>query len=157
MIELFDPSDLFHHQLEPAPLPAKASPGASVAGAAYEALLNLYPQQKAVLDAALLDFCDGAKGALGLAVLQPSLVYCAYVANAMLLQRASDPISNIVVPFGDFVAPMVPPGYSYKVNGLFFLLILPYGVLQKEFEKRKTRGCFSCLKSGFSPSTSYLV
>lgn len=102
-------------QLEPAPLAAKASPQAAVAGAAYEALLNLYPKQKALLDAELLDFCNGAKGALGLALQQPSLVYGAYVANAVLLQRAGDPISNIVVPYSQFAAPPVPAGYSYQV------------------------------------------
>ena len=62
-------------QLEPAGLAAQASPKAAVAGAAYEALLHLYPKQKALLDAELLRFCDGAKGVLGLVGLQPSLVY----------------------------------------------------------------------------------
>ena len=61
---LGNPADLpkYLPQLQPAPLAAKASPKAAVAGAAYESLLHLYPKQKTVLDAKLLNFCDGAKG-----------------------------------------------------------------------------------------------
>ena len=74
---LGNPADLPRYlpQLEPASLAAKASPKAAIAGAAYEALLHLYPKQKAALDAELLRFCDGARGPLGLIGLQPSLVY----------------------------------------------------------------------------------
>ena len=74
---LGNPPDLpkYLPQLEPASLAARASPKAAVAGAAYEALLHLYPKQKALLDAELLRFCDGAAGPLGLVGLQPSLVY----------------------------------------------------------------------------------
>ena len=59
-----NPADLpkYLPQLEPASVAAQASPKAAVAGAAYEALLHLYPMQKAFLDAKLLSFCDGAKG-----------------------------------------------------------------------------------------------
>ena len=92
-------------QLEPAPLAAKASPKATVAGAAYESLLRLYPGQKALLDAQMLSFCDGAKGPLGLVALQPSLVCGAYIANSLLLQRAGDPIDNIAVPYASYTPP----------------------------------------------------
>ena len=102
-------------QLEPAPLAAKASPKAAVAGAAYESFLRLYPGQKALLDAQLLSFCDGAKGPLGLVVLQPSLVYGAYVANSLLLQRAGDPIDNIAVPYASYTPPAgVNVGHWYE-------------------------------------------
>ena len=102
-------------QLEPAPLAAKASPKATVAGAAYESLLRLYPRQKALLDAQLLSFCDGANGPLGLVALQPSLVYGAYVANSLLLQRAGDPIGNIAVPYASYTPPAgVNVGHWYE-------------------------------------------
>ena len=151
-------------QLEPAGLAAQASPKAAVAGAAYEALLHLYPKQKALLDAELLRFCDGAKGVLGLVGLQPSLVYGkreerergggfitffnktnnnkhsvslappppsdfrlkkkktsgAYVANSLLLQRSSDPLTNIAVPYASYTPPAANPGYQYQVKSFFF-------------------------------------
>ena len=90
---LGNPADLpkYLPQLEPSSLAARASPKAAVAGAAYESLLHLYPKQKAVLDAELLRFCDGARGPLGLVGLQPSLVYGEELLLLLILESRKDP------------------------------------------------------------------
>ena len=99
-------------QLEAAPLAARASPQAAIAGAAYEALLRLYPKQKAALDAELRKFCAGVP----LVALQPSLQFGAFVADAQLRQRASDPVSRIAVPFAQYTPPAgVNVGAQYQV------------------------------------------
>ena len=100
-------------QLEPASLAARASPQAAVAGAAYEALMRLYPSQKDLLDAELLKYCEGVP----VVALQPSLAYGAYVADAELKQRASDPLSNITVPYASYTPPAgVNVGAQYSVS-----------------------------------------
>ena len=100
-------------QPEPASLAARASPQAAVAGAAYEALMRLYPSQKDLLDAELLKYCEGVP----VVALQPSLAYGAYVADAELKQRASDPLSNITVTYASYTPPAgVNVGAQYSVS-----------------------------------------
>jgi PAP2 superfamily len=91
----------FHPEVVPTNAPRGASARAAAAGAAYTALVALFPAQKATFDtqlaATLATLSDDEGGGMSTAVAR-GLEWGTAVANAILAWRASDDVTGALLP-----------------------------------------------------------
>jgi PAP2 superfamily len=101
---VFDAVDGLTHRYAPYHLSAAAPRGASVraaaAGAAHEALVALFPSQKASFDALLADTLPGpSRGSRDAAAIARGLAWGASVADAVIALRANDGFTATLPPY----------------------------------------------------------
>jgi membrane-associated phospholipid phosphatase len=91
----------FHPEVLPTNAPSGASAPAAAAGAAYTALVALFPAQQATFEAqlaiTLATLSDDEEGGMSTAVAR-GLEWGATVANAILAWRASDDVTGALLP-----------------------------------------------------------